>query len=111
MRPRLAATGSSSSITGRQPPPARFPELVEQTIGTRRQVTLTLDRALPHPLDGLTTESEGRTVRLQAADVAAELPPLLERARADGCHVEELGVQSPTLQLVFLHLTGRDLRE
>jgi len=88
-----------------------FPELVEQTIGTRRQVTLTLDRPLPQPLDGFMADFQGRTVRLQAADVAAELPPLLERVRAAGCHVEDLGVQSPTLQLVFLHLTGRDLRE
>jgi ABC-2 type transport system ATP-binding protein len=88
-----------------------FRELVEQTVGTRRYVTLTLDRALPQPVDGLLVESQGRTVRLQAADVAAELPPLLDRVRAAGCHVEDVGVQSPTLQLVFLHLTGRELRE
>jgi ABC-2 type transport system ATP-binding protein len=50
-------------------------------------------------------------VRYQVADVAAELPPLLERVRAAGRHVEDIGVQSPTLHLVFLHLTGRELRE
>ena len=88
-----------------------FGELVEQTVGTRRQVTLTLDRPLPQPPDGVAAQSEGRTVRFQAADVAAELPPLLEHVRAVGCHVEDVGVQSPTLQLVFLHLTGRELRE
>jgi ABC-2 type transport system ATP-binding protein len=84
-----------------------FRELVEQTVGTRRQVTLTLDR----PLDVADAECQGRTVRLQTADVAAELPPLLERVRAAGRHVEDVAVQSPTLQLVFLHLTGRELRE
>jgi ABC-2 type transport system ATP-binding protein len=88
-----------------------FGELIEQTVGTCRQVTLTLDRPLPKPLDGYAAESQGRTVRLQAADVAAELPPLLERVRAAGCRVEDVGVQSPTLQMVFLHLTGRELRE
>jgi len=100
-----------------------FRELVEQTVGTRRQVTLTLDRPLsvgawsgdhaPTSGDHAPTEVEveGRTVRLHAADVAAELPPLLERVRAAGCHVEDVAVQSPTLQLVFLHLTGRELRE
>jgi ABC-2 type transport system ATP-binding protein len=88
-----------------------FDELVEQTVGTGRQVTLALDRPLPQPLEGCAAESQGRTVRLQAADVAAELPPLLERVRAAGCQVEDVGVQSPTLQLVFLHLTGRELRE
>ncbi len=88
-----------------------FNELVEQTVGTRRQITLTLDHALPQPLAGLATETQGRTIRVQVADVAAELPPLLERVRSAGCRVEDLGVQSPTLQHVFLHLTGRELRE
>jgi len=96
-----------------------FRELVEQTVGTRRQVTLTLDRPLPPALVGAWSgdqaptgvESKDRTIRLQTADVAAELPPLLERVRAAGCHVEDVAVQSPTLQLVFLHLTGRELRE
>jgi ABC-2 type transport system ATP-binding protein len=89
-----------------------FRELVEQTVGTRRLVTLTLDRPLPEA-DGNVgpAEVQGRTVRLQAADVAAELPSLLEKVRAAGCHVEDVAVQSPTLQLVFLHLTGRELRE
>jgi ABC-2 type transport system ATP-binding protein len=89
-----------------------FRELVEQTVGTRRQVTLTLDRPLPDG-DSNTCPADpgGRTIRLQTADVAAELPPLLERVRAAGCHVEDVAVQSPTLQLVFLHLTGRELRE
>jgi ABC-2 type transport system ATP-binding protein len=88
-----------------------FPELVERTVGSRRQVTLMLDRPLPRPLNGLPAEAEGRTVRMRATDVATELPPLLEQVRAAGCQVEDVGVQSPSLQLVFLHLTGRELRE
>jgi len=88
-----------------------FRELVEQTVGPRRQVTLTLDRELPRSLAGFSAESQGRTVRFHAADVAAELPPLLAAVRAEGCQVEDVAVQSPTLQLVFLHLTGRELRE
>lgn len=88
-----------------------FAELVEQTVGPRRQVTLTLDRPLDHPLVGLAAEVVGLTVRVQVAEVAAELPPLLERVRAAGRRVEDVGVQSPTLQHVFLHLTGQELRE
>jgi ABC-2 type transport system ATP-binding protein len=88
-----------------------FGELVEQTVGTRRQVTLTLDRPLGQPPDGIAAQSEGRTVRFQSADVAAELPPLLEHVRAADCHVEDVAVQAPTLQNVFLYLTGRELRE
>ena len=86
-----------------------FRELVEQTVGTRRQITLTLDRSLA--LDGAVAEGDGRTLCVSVADVAAELPPLLERVRAAGGVVEDVGVQSPTLQNVFLHLTGRELRE
>jgi ABC-2 type transport system ATP-binding protein len=88
-----------------------FRELVETTVGPRRQVTLTLDRTPSQPLDGLAATVQDRTVHWQAADVAAELPPVLERVRAAGCRVEDVGVQSPTLQTVFLHLTGRELRE
>jgi ABC-2 type transport system ATP-binding protein len=87
-----------------------FAELVEQTVGARREITLTLDRPPPQ-LEGLGMELTGRTVRVQMADVAAELPPLLERLRAAGCQVEDVDLQSPTLQRVFLHLTGRELRE
>jgi hypothetical protein len=36
---------------------------------------------------------------------------LLERVRAAGATVEDLEVRRPTLQSVFLHLTGRELRE
>jgi ABC-2 type transport system ATP-binding protein len=86
-----------------------FGELVEQTVGTRRQITLTLDR--PLPLEGAGAEGDGRMLRVSVTDVAMELPPLLERVRAAGGIVEDVGVQSPTLQNVFLHLTGRELRE
>ena len=44
-------------------------------------------------------------------DVAAELPPLLDRVRASGRLVEDVDVRGPSLQSVFIHLTGRELRE
>lgn len=86
-----------------------FGELVERTVGTKRTVTLTFDRAPAQSFDGC--EIDGRAVRIQATDVAAELPVWLERVRAAGYRVEDIAVQSPTLQHVFLHLTGRELRE
>jgi ABC-2 type transport system ATP-binding protein len=89
----------------------KFQELVEATVGPHRHVTLTLDRKLTADTSGLAVEADGRTVRWQAADVAAELPSVLSRVLSAGCRVEDVSVQSPTLQLVFLHLTGRELRE
>lgn len=106
-----------------------FGALVERTVGNRRQVMLTLDRPLPYSLagqSGAVNSAAGpgaaasgdsqaivneRTLSFQTSDVASELPPLLERIRKAGCRVEDVAVQSPTLQAVFLSLTGRELRE
>jgi ABC-2 type transport system ATP-binding protein len=72
-------------------------ELVDQTIGRHREVTLFLDN------------SERRTARMQ--NVALELPPLLQRITAEGRAVDDVEVRGPSLQSVFIHLTGRELRE
>ena len=44
-------------------------------------------------------------------EIAEELPRLLRRVAASGGQVLDVEVQAPTLQAVFLHLTGRELRE
>lgn len=74
-----------------------LPELVEQTVGKDRLVTLRL--------------SDGRVETSRMRDVAADLPPLLERIRASGALVDDVEVRGPSLQAVFIHLTGRELRE
>jgi len=50
-------------------------------------------------------------VKARLRDVAAELPPLLERIRTTGRAVDDVDVRGPSLQSVFIHLTGRELRE
>ena len=50
-------------------------------------------------------------VRSRMRDVAAELPPLLEGIRAAGRAVDDVDVRAPSLQAVFIHLTGKELRE
>jgi len=72
-------------------------ELVEQTVGRDRLVTLRL--------------TDGIIVTLRMRAVATGLPPLLERVRASGSLVDDVEVRGPSLQTVFIHLTGRDLRE
>ena len=74
-----------------------LPELVDRTVGKGRLVTLRL--------------SDGDVETARMHDVAAELPPLLERVRASGRLVEDVEVRGPSLQSVFIHLTGRELRE
>jgi len=96
-----------------------LPELVDRTVGRHRLVTLRLDG----PLDGAAAvlragdqdisidEADTRIVRARMRDVASGLPPLLERVRLAGCAVEDVEVRGPSLQSVFIHLTGRELRE
>ena len=91
-----------------------LPELVDHTVGRHRLVSLRLDA----PFDGQGSDigveaesSDPRIVRARMADVASGLPPLLERIRATGRTVEDVDVRGPSLQAVFIHLTGRELRE
>ena len=92
-------------------------ELVEQTVGRYRLVTLRLDApldvagALAVPGAGAVEPADPRVVKARMRDVAAELPPLLERIRLAGRSVDDVDVRGPSLQSVFIHLTGRELRE
>ena len=95
-------------------------ELVAQTVGLHRLVTIRLDA----PLDGdaarsmtsgsdamVTDPADNRIVKARLDDVGAELPPLLDRIRLAGRLVDDVEVRGPSLQSVFIHLTGRELRE
>jgi ABC-2 type transport system ATP-binding protein len=92
-----------------------LPELVDQTVGHHRMVTLRLNS--PLATDRIPTlrveidPADARQVRARMTDVAADLPPLLEGIRAAGGAVEDVEVRGPSLQAVFIHLTGRELRE
>jgi len=91
-------------------------ELVAATIGPGRRVVVTLDR----PVDagsagGLPAGGEmcadGRAVAWRVAQVGADLPAVLMRVREAGYGVEDVRVEAPSLHAVFIHLTGRELRE
>lgn len=86
-------------------------ELVERTLGHTQKVVITLDRppvveSLPEGVD-----ADGRILRAGMEDLAVELPMLLGLLRAAGYGVEDVRVARPDLHAVFLHLTGRELRE
>jgi ABC-2 type transport system ATP-binding protein len=93
-----------------------LPELVDRTVGRHRLVTLRLaapvvsiaaDEAAAIELD----REDARVLRARMTDVAGELPPLLQRIRTAGGVVDDVEVRGPSLQAVFIHLTGRELRE
>jgi ABC-2 type transport system ATP-binding protein len=74
-----------------------FEQLVRGTVGPSRRVTITLDT--------------GERIESSVLDVGVELAAMLSRATAAGAAVAEVDIESPTLQAVFLHLTGRELRD
>jgi len=95
-------------------------ELVEQTVGRYRLVTLRLDGAASDAAAAEITRgartietdpADPRLLRARMRDVAIELPPLLDRVRQAGRSVDDVEVRGPSLQSVFIHLTGRELRE
>ena len=54
---------------------------------------------------------ENGTVRLLAGDGHAALPALITVANSQGARVTNVAVREPNLEAVFLHLTGRALRD
>jgi ABC-2 type transport system ATP-binding protein len=87
-------------------------ELVDQTVGRYRLVTLRLDAPVTRlPAGAQIDVEDARLVRAKVADVARDLPALLAAVAADGRAIEDVEVRGPSLQSVFIHLTGRELRE
>ncbi|GGC03321.1 ATP-binding cassette domain-containing protein [Cellulomonas carbonis] len=68
----------------------------------------TLARALPGTRDA---ERDGVVVTLRVARATAAVAPLVEAAVREGVRVGDVETHRPTLDDVFLHLTGRSLRE
>jgi len=86
-------------------------ELLAATIGRDRTVTLMLDSPVEQAAIGTTATVIGSSVRVRTADVASTLPGVLDRIQRAGRIVQDIQVHTPTLHAVFLHLTGRELRE
>ena len=89
-------------------------ELVDRTVGRHRLVTLRTDAPVPAGALAAAVEidsADPRVLRARLEDVALELPPLLDQLHDAGRAVEDVDVRGPSLQAVFIHLTGRELRE
>jgi ABC-2 type transport system ATP-binding protein len=63
-------------------------------------------------LDGVTqAEVSGTSLEVLAHDAAAVLGGVVEAVTRAGAHVRAVEVVEPNLESVFLHLTGRGLRD
>jgi ABC-2 type transport system ATP-binding protein len=84
--------------------------LIEETVGPRRRVTLRVAAPGPPP-EGFRAGGDPLELVAEVGDVALELPALLSRVRDAGGEVSDVEVRAPSLHSVFIHLTGRELRE
>jgi ABC-2 type transport system ATP-binding protein len=85
-------------------------ELIRSTVGVNRRVTFKLTGQGPMP-EGFQVTGERRELVAEVGDVARELPKLLNRIQEAGGQIGDIEIQSPSLHSVFIHLTGRELRE
>lgn len=86
-------------------------EIIETTIGNSRTVYITAQGpfvAVPRDVQWNATTNQFSAV---IDDVATELPLLLQRIQRVGGTILDLSVHRPNLHDVFLHLTGKELRE
>ncbi len=88
-----------------------LPDLIEHTTGSERQVSLQVDGQLNSSIPNLDWDEANFCFVAQISDPAVELPALLYRIKACGGNVLDLQMRQPNLHDVFIHLTGRELRE
>lgn len=88
-----------------------FDELLERTIGTAQRVHVRFSSPqsrVPPPLKLSPSHVEASC---EIQDIRRQLPRLLSSMRNAGIPLQNLSLRGPTLQHMFLHLTGKELRE
>ena len=94
------------------------PEALKRTVGGDLIVRLRAgsepDRvaARLRDLDGVTGSTiVGETVQLTAVRSDGLLPHVIDAAEAGGFQVQDISIDEPTLETVYINLTGKELRE
>ncbi len=84
------------------------------------QLVLLRFRSLPASLDGqllagvsgvISHKTDGASMTLELEELSRDLPPLLTAISHQGIEIEEVKTIRPSLEEVFLKLTGRSLRD
>ncbi|MFO1066241.1 MAG: ABC transporter ATP-binding protein [Pirellulales bacterium] len=86
-------------------------DLISGVTGPNQVVTMRIEGEFQPRIAGLTYSADTTAWSAEVSDITEELPDLLDAVRACGGSVAELEVAKPTLDEVFLKLTGRELRE
>jgi ABC-2 type transport system ATP-binding protein len=85
-------------------------ELIKATVGVNRRVKFKLADAAPR-LPGFEIGVDPQQLVAEVGDLSVELPDMLARIQAAGGKIRDVEVRAPSLHAVFLHLTGRELRQ
>lgn len=86
-------------------------ELMERSIGTEQQLRVQFSQpvlSVPRPL--FLTEDRHEAI-CSIENASRDLPVVLQEIQAARLPMENMSLHSPTLQHMFLHLTGKELRE
>ena len=89
-------------------------ELVRTHLGSTREAVIhsaPLSPALEQSLRARSATFKDGIVRVPVTQVAAELKTLLGDFEREGVAIDHITIRTPTLEDVFLHLTGKGLRE
>ncbi|HEX3090801.1 MAG TPA: ATP-binding cassette domain-containing protein [Ilumatobacteraceae bacterium] len=95
------------------------PAQLKASVGAGRVVIVSASGDLPALADTLVASVEGShkaqvfegRILLSVDDSPGLLPRIIDAAEAAGSYVNDLSVTEPTLESVFINLTGKDLRE
>jgi ABC-2 type transport system ATP-binding protein len=86
-------------------------ELIATTIGARREVAIQTEGILVAAPPGMEWNSARSRFVCFVDNVVEELPLILDRIQRVGGTIIDLEVHQPNLHHVFLHLTGKELRD
>jgi ABC-2 type transport system ATP-binding protein len=88
-------------------------ELVRATVGAGREIVVSTAQPIPGELGASFAGAaiDGDRLRLATSEPAVAIPRLLAELERAGVEVRDLELVTPGLESVFLHLTGRELRE
>lgn len=90
-------------------------QLVRDTLGTRQALVIEAETPISAPVAAALTASgavvEGARVLASVEDPPRQIREMLDVFHREGVAIRDLTLTSVTLEQVFLHLTGRELRE
>ncbi|MEM7314889.1 MAG: ABC transporter ATP-binding protein [Planctomycetota bacterium] len=88
-----------------------FQQLLADTVGQHQQLNVQFASRLAIAPPGFQLSATGETATATLSQSANELSEVMRSVESCGQPVRSIKLESPKLQHVFLHLTGRELRE